>query len=403
MPESPNVITPIIGTTPAITEGNPSGESLVFPESAIGGSVGDLARLLADGTEVPTEFCYACGLTALGWLCSTKLRLRIGVEVEPRLYTVLLGASYDARKSTAMRKVMSFFNRVIGSLELVSAPHVIYGVGSAEGLMRELNDHAELLLCYDELRTFVDKCRVQNSSLLPMTTSLFDNHNWDNHTKHSRASASIRGASLSLIGCCTTATYANMWTNEAIAIGFPNRLFIVSADRKIKVAWPKVPDESSLNALQARIVNQLKKLPLTFNVADDAKARWEQWYTNLPPSEHSKRLDTIGLRLLALITLTTDKDEVDLETVETVLTILDYELAIRRVTDPVDADNTIAILEERIRRALTSRGPLRKRDMRRNVNADRYGLWAFDTAISNLTRAGDILERGGVYSLGAAA
>jgi hypothetical protein len=371
--------------------------SLTFPSNALVGSIGDLARVLAEGTEVPEEFYFACGLTAMGWVCSTKLNLNIGLDIEPRLYTVLLGASYDARKSTALKKTIAFFRKVINSSEYVSAPEVIYGVGSAEGLIRKLNNNSQLLLAYDELRAFVDKSKVQNSSLLPMTTSLFEAHNWDNATKQSKENASVRDAHLSLIGCCTNDTYANMWTNEAIAIGFPNRLFVVGGDRKCKVAWPKPPDESELDKLHLRILAQVKKLPLTLDSTEEARKEWEAWYNNLPVSEHIKRLDTIGLRLLSLITLTTDKACVDLEAVKTVISILDYEFKIRCLTDPVDADNTVARLEESIRRMLKINGPLRKRDLRRKVHADRYGIWAFETAIGNLLKAGDIVYKNDMY------
>jgi hypothetical protein len=244
---------------------------LVFPPTALVGSVGDLARVLADGTEVPEEFYFACGLTALGWACSTGLKLKIGIDVAPRLYTVLLGASYDARKSTAMKKTVAFFDRLIAGLGKVFPPTVLYGVGSAEGLMRELNQHPQLLLAYDELRAFVDKCKVQNSALLPMTTSLFDSQKWDNPTKQPGGNVSVRDAHLSLIGCCTNDTYATMWTNEAIAIGFPNRLFVVGGDRKCKVAWPKAPDQTEMDKLHLRIQNQVARLPITFDITADAR------------------------------------------------------------------------------------------------------------------------------------
>ena len=42
------------------------GTNLTFPQSAMVGSLGDLARLLARGTEVPEEFYYSCALTLLG-------------------------------------------------------------------------------------------------------------------------------------------------------------------------------------------------------------------------------------------------------------------------------------------------------------------------------------------------
>src|SRR5262249_27485387 len=262
--------------------------SVVFPQSSITGSVGDLARVLSEGTEVPEEFFFACGLTMLGWMSADDLKIDVGIHTQPRLYTVLLGASYDARKSTAMRKTISVFNGLIGALNLSEPPETIYGVGSAEGLIHRLESSPNLLLAYDELRAFVDKSKVQNSSLLPLATSLFESNTWDNETK--LQSLSVRGANLSLIGCCTTDTYASMWSNEAIAIGFPNRLFVVSADRKQKVAWPQSPDTKKLSAVKMRLIAQLNSLPLKLTVSNDARAAWEQWYISLPSSEHSKRL-----------------------------------------------------------------------------------------------------------------
>jgi hypothetical protein len=192
-----------------------------------------------------------------------------------------------------------------------------------------------------------------------------------------------------------------MWTNDAIAIGLPNRLFVVSADRKERVAWPEAPDQLKLDDVRGRIQKQIERLPLTFDITSEGRAAWEEWYKGLPPSEHAKRLDTIGFRLLGLIALTTDKDSVDLETVRTVTAILEYEFNIRRLTDPIDADNKIARLEEGARRVLSTVGPLNKRDLRRRVHADRLGLWAFDTAIANLVRAGDIEVEGKVFRIAA--
>jgi hypothetical protein len=375
-------------------------ESLAFPQLAIVGSLGKLARSLAGGTEVPVEFLYACALAVFGWICSTALKLEIALDVECRLYLVLLGTSYDARKSTAVKKVLRFFDQLLASVEIASQPYSINGVGSGEGLIRELNEHPVLLLVYDELCSFFEKCRVPNSSLLAIVTSLFEGRDWDNRTKNSAASVSVRGAHLSLIGCSTIATYGRMWTPAAIAIGFLNRLFIVSADRKVKVPWPEPPDEQELTAVQNRIIDQLRKLPITFGITNEAKARWTQWYMTLPKSEHAKRLDTIGFRLLPIIALTTDKDIVDLETVETVLSILNYEFDLRRATDPIDADGTVARLEESIRRQLTTHDSLNRRELRRRTNADRCGLWAFDRAIESLLREDDIIEKGGLYRLG---
>jgi hypothetical protein len=122
----------------------------------------------------------------------------------------------------------------------------------------------------------------------------------------------------------------------------------------------------------------------------DARAAWAGWYEALPPNLHAKRLDTIGFRLLGLIAITTDKDQIDLQTVDVVTEILDYEMQLRKLTDPVDADNRVAQVEQRIRQQLKARGLLTERALRRYTNADRCGLWAFRMALENLHAAGDV-------------
>src|SRR5436305_14520389 len=152
--------------------------SLTFPTKSLVGSIGDLSRVLAAGTEVPEEFCFAAGLTVLGAICGTALKLEIGCDVEPGLYTVLLGESYGVKKSTAMRKVIDSLRDLCSGHPIKTTLHVVQGVGSAEWMARELKDHPKMLLAYDELKTLVDKFRVQGSALLAMVTSLFEGTRW---------------------------------------------------------------------------------------------------------------------------------------------------------------------------------------------------------------------------------
>jgi hypothetical protein len=370
-------------------------DSLTFPPDAMVGSVGDLARVLAAGTEVPEEFYFAAGLTVFGSMCGSDLNVNVAFRVEPRLYTVLLGDSYGVKKSTAMKKTLEFFGGLV-----IRKPNYNYGVGSAEGLAQALREYPNLILAFDELRAFVDKTTVSGSVLLPMVTALFEGNDWQNTTKNKKQSVPVRNVHLSLIGCCTTATYSDIWTRDAIAIGFPNRLFVVNADRKGKVAWPAPPDPAALGAIRTKIQQQLARLPLALDMDVAGREIWERWYANLPASEHARRLDTIGFRLLALIALTTDKNVIDAETVKTVTRIMDYELNVRITTDPIDADNKVSKLEEKIRRQLELKGPLSERDLRRHTHADRDGLWAFKSARDNLVMAKDIVKDGDKFRRG---
>jgi hypothetical protein len=294
-----------------------------------------------------------------------------------------------------MKTIVAEFEKILDGIN-DNRLRIIYGIGSSEGLLRELSQNQQTLVCYDELKSFVDKSKVQNSNLLPMVTSMFEGENWDNVTKQSKQSVSVRGGHLSLIGCCTLDTYAEMWTTESISIGLPNRLFVLLGTRKAKVALPQPPDEKVLSEIRKRITKQIESLhlesdkQLKFDLTEEAEECWKTWYENIPDSIHARRIDTIGLRLLVLIAFTTDKTSVDLETVEIVKAILDYEFAIRKLTDPINADNKIARLEESIRRVLEARGTLKERDLRRYVHAERVGLWFFENAIENLRKAEDI-------------
>jgi hypothetical protein len=117
-----------------------------------------------------------------------------------------------------------------------------------------------------------------------------------------------------------------------------------------------------------------------------------------PTGIHTKRLDAIGFRLMMLLTLTTDKSTIDLETIERVIAILNYERAIRILTDAIDCEGIVAKLEEGIRRHLKV-GVMNERELRQRVHADRCGLWAFRSALENLVKADDIRCEAAGYAL----
>ena len=79
----------------------------------------------------------------------------------------------------------------------------------------------------------------------------------------------------------------------------------------------------------------------------------------------------------------------DEDIVAAVVAPLRYQLDVRRECDPVDAENTIAVLEEKIRRTL-ARGAVKGRDLKRRVNYQRFGLWVWNTAVANLIAAGEV-------------
>jgi hypothetical protein len=92
---------------------------------------------------------------------------------------------------------------------------------------------------------------------------------------------------------------------------------------------------------------------------------------------------------MSLLAVNDLKNKVDVETVRKVLALCDWQLQVRSLYDPIDADNKIAKMEESIRRVLRT-GPMTERVLKQRVNANRSGLWTFHTAKVNLEKAKEI-------------
>ena len=116
---------------------------------------------------------------------------------------------------------------------------------------------------------------------------------------------------------------------------------------------------------------------------------FEAWYLSRERSVFARRLDTYGHRLMVLLAATKGKPTVDVEVMTAVLALLRYQLEARRQADPVDADSTVARAETGIRRKL-ARGAVSERDLKDAIHVERVGLWVWETAITNLIRAGEV-------------
>lgn len=333
---------------------------IVVPEAGLIGLGRDFADLYGAYLESPRAFFYFAFLTYFGALVANLITLESALHIQARLYTILLGESASTRKSTVLDMVNEFFK----SLGLDSGQFwelsTLFGVGSAEGLAAALKDAKDgsLLLGLDEFKTFADKARIQNSVLLPMVSTLFERRDYDSRTKESNIH--IRGVSLSLLAACTLDTYAAMFGRQFHDIGFLNRLWLVVDRPTRRVALPSPLPESALTPLRNRVEERLgalvrawqanKQRPVPYAFVGGAKARWEQWYSEQSDSIFAKRLDTYGFRLMLLLAAMTDRTAIDAEIVERVIALLDYQFVARRETHPIDAYNTMAIIERKLRR-----------------------------------------------------
>jgi hypothetical protein len=370
------------------TDGAQPAAGIAFPEKAYLGVAADFADTLSTACESPKSYFYLGFLTCLGALVGDRVCLQGATRAPARLYTVLLGPSGISRKSTAIKLTTDFFAR-----NVVGFP-IVRGLGSAEGLAKTIQkrEYTNTLLVFDELRTFVDKAKIEGSILLSIVNTLFDETRAENHTKGH--DIELQDVHLSLLSACTLDTFANLFDANFVAIGFPNRLLLVLDESKASIPVPREVPPSIEQALAQDLGAILYNLrpytpanPLVMRLTPEALALWGEFYQTIPRTVTGTRIDSIALRLAMLIALSAHKTEIDTDVIQAAIEIAKWQLAVRDEVMPVEASNAIAALEQRICKVLKLRGPLRERDLRRYVHAERVGLWAFATALSNLQQA----------------
>ena len=357
-------------------------ELIAFPD-VMTGVAGKFASLYSSHLEAPIHFFYMSFLTCLGSVIADRATLALEITPQSRLYLLILGQSADDRKSTAIDKTVRFFQDTMESFP------TCWGVGSAEGLQRKLKKNPSTLLCLDEFKQFIGKCTIKSSILLPCVNSLFESNRYESWTQ--KREIVLENVYLSLLAASTIETYERTWERSFTDIGFNNRLFLVPGSGKKRFSMPsKVPDNEiyflrkELQSILSHVGNGLE-----LEIAEDAKLLYHDWYMNMERSIHTKRLDTYALRLMVLLAVNDMKNAVDTETVSQAIALCDWQLEVRRIHDPIDADNNVAKMEEKIRRVLNKKSRT-DRELKQYTNARQAGLWFFDTAKKNLQRSQEL-------------
>lgn len=360
----------------------PEKDILEFPD-IMAGAARKFVDVFSAHLEPSPVFFFMAYLTCLGNLVADKVKLASEAFSPARLFTLLLGGSADDRKSTAISKTIRFF------INATTDFGVCHGVGSAEGLAKILNDKLKLILVYDEFKAFVSKSKIESSVLLSCVTTLFESDKYENTTL--KKAIQIEGAALSMLAACTVETYETIFDQSFIDIGFPNRLFLCPGKSVRRFAFPEKISDTDLHFLGRDLGDVLRHLNNNseIGITDEARKIYQDWYLSVPGSVHSKRIDSYSLRLMQLLAVNEQKSVVDAEILDKVIKISNWQLAVRKRFDPVDADSQMARMEEKIRRVLANGGQSR-RDLRRAVHADRVGIWYFETALTNLSKSEEV-------------
>jgi hypothetical protein len=381
---------------------------ILFPDVGYVGGAAEIADLYSQHHEASKEFVYMDLLTLIGTVLSGRWEVDFGdLNTQPRLYTLKIAKSGWSRKSTATR----FSERVItcavdrsdpGAFlaladDSVAPLQIIYGVGSAEGLIGQfrhqekvgspgstewrLVGNPRIVVSFDEFRRFEKKARGESAVLLYAVNELYDRNSYDNCTKG--ISLSARNAHLGFIANTTEETFRGLLDGgELEDIGFLNRIFyVVNGDKRRRVPRPR-SIERELDPLISELADLFRELPavddegkcespIRLQLTNEADRLWADYYIALPETKITARLDAMGPRLMGILAFVSGKREIDVEIVRVVLALLKYQHRVREAFQPVVGDTADAKLETRIYQAHRRHVALSENECRRHSNGYR--------------------------------
>jgi hypothetical protein len=358
-------------------------EKLRFPRSLLSGVAGDFSKLYGAYTEAPECFYFISFLTILGNLISDRLTMDSELEPQPRLNALLLGASGTLRKSSAVDATVKFFHDSVDDFTICR------GVGSGEGLAARLDEKNKLVLFFDEVKALVEKCKTQGSVLMSTLTTLYESNHYENSTKTS--CVKIDNAYLSVIACSTIETFEAIWNSNMSDIGLTNRMLLIPGSSDKRFAIPKRIPQIEKENIRHRLGEILKMVgdDKVLSVEPEALDCYEDWYDNRDIDEHSTRLDGYAMRLMMLFCINDGKYEIDCDSVLKAIMFCDWQHKVRQELTPVEADNAVAKLEQKMRQKLEGK-KLSRNELARATNGYRSGIWYFEKAIENLIGAGEV-------------
>jgi Protein of unknown function (DUF3987) len=364
----------------------------VFPNAIIQGVARKFVDLYSPIRETPEGFLWLSFVAYFGNLISPHVRLDCASS-EPRFFGVTIGESGRTRKSAGNNAARDLFKALESECH---AQTIIEGFGSAEGMLRVLGkgqgQQNPAIVHLDEINLLAAKTDIKGSAGIAALHKLFEDHDCD----HPLADGGyfVKGAYLSLIGASTLADFIKTWGTKHADAGFFSRLLIVAADvGEKRFPRPKDPDPKELASLVAEVgalFDSVRGRHLVVTLAPEAEELWAGFYDSFGSGPEWNRIDTYGLRLMAVQAVLRCEEIVTKENTQQVIDFLQYEVAVREAVKPIIAENSVAQMEESIRRHLPEGETMKKRDLQRRTNYTRFGIETFDRAITNMTRNEEI-------------
>lgn len=352
-----------------------------FPESAWYGLVADYRVLVGPTTEAPDVFHYAAFMTTTGALLGRRVHVHYGNPIYPNFYSLGLGPTGQARKTTAHRRASGLVTDAGGSF--VEIP----GLGSAEGFLEMFPpSDGVMLLVLDEFTHALAKMEQKATATLePALLKLYDCMPHYQFPTRERP-IEFRDPFFAILAATTPERFADHLREAHLYSGFMNRFSIFAGGPKAPLPFPPKPDQELRNRLVQRLheVWEWAQAGIEMQVSAEALALWERFYCD---EHYARKLSDAAIQMTeripdhiwkhALLYAAQDKQRViDAPTLSRALDVGRYLMKTAILIAGEVAASEDARTERKMVRVLNERGLVRERDLHQalsgRVTAERF-------------------------------
>jgi hypothetical protein len=318
---------------------------------------------------------------------------------KPSFYIVLIGRRGQTNKSSSMKDGMRYLNfagilsHYSKSLKNADGRSIVWEAGSAEGLgtdMMRINCKNAILF-YDELSALVSKARIEGSSLYSALLKMYDSNNFGNSVKTKKDAFEVEEGTYcgSLITATTDKKFMELWSQLAGEDTGLNDRF----------TWVLEPKELPTKRLE-HVVNFNEAALITRKFIDRAvEKKVFQFFDKTPLMKtlemYDNRAAARAEKWALYFAIDLGLQEIDEDCLERGIEMVKYEYAVKDYLEVFEAKNDESAIQQGVLRTLKKNGlVMKKRDIERALNSNKYGLSVWNKAYFALVNSGYIVEEG---------
>jgi hypothetical protein len=282
-------------TTSRSEEAQQEPAAMTMPAIAYHGLSARFVDALRKSTEAPREFLLAAFLTVVGALIGRQAWVTYSRPTYPNLYTLLIGETATARKTTAMAFALDLMTTVVERTQAKVKP--LYGLASVEGLAAAMKDGDSqdpyrVVVVEDELKSLLRKAQQKGvSNLIPRLTELFNcGRSFEVNTKTEKAI--IKNPFACIVSASTPTWFAESIGESEISGGFLNRWTMFSGKTETLIPFPERPDAAMWEGIVEELTRVVQQARGDYVLSEEARELFSEFYQALRNASNEGGLRT---------------------------------------------------------------------------------------------------------------